>query len=157
MNDINAADCFHFLRFHCQVEATHVENSSDHQSASGSDNRTGSIGTAKLPAACRGGGSMRSRSHSGNAQHTYNILGLFFDKGNRAAGLGLAPGQCSWLDRGMRNGEPDILQQEVRPNVTSALWFQDMKNPSKYWTFNVFNTNQGVMKVTGAFPGRRLD
>jgi hypothetical protein len=57
----------------------------------------------------------------------------------------------------MRANEPSILQQDVPANVTSARWFTDLKDPNKYWTFNVFNTNQGVMKVTGAYPGRRID
>jgi hypothetical protein len=110
-----------------------------------------------FPLLCRGGGTMQFRSHAGNGAGTFNILGLFFNKGTRPAGLGLAPGQCSWLDRGMRGNEPDILQQDVPANVTSAPWFSDLRNPGKFWTFQVFNTNQGVMKVTAAHPGRRID
>lgn len=109
------------------------------------------------PLLCRGGGGMGFEAAPGNEQHTFNILGLFFAKGTRPAGLGLDPGQCSWLDRGMGDDEPDILQQEVPANVSSAPWFSDLKDPNLYWTFNVFNTNQGVMKVTGAHPGRSID
>ncbi|MCQ6563992.1 hypothetical protein [Paenibacillus mendelii] len=107
-----------------------------------------------FPLLCRGGGTMSFRSHAGDVQGTFNILGLFFNKGTRPAGLGLAPGECSWLDRGMSNNEPDILQQNVPSNVMSAPWFIDLRDPGKYWTFHVYNTNQGFLKVTQAYPGR---
>ena len=113
-----------------------------------------------FPLICRGGVEMKTRAHSGNAQHTFNILGLFFTKANRPAGprgRNLAPGQCSWVDRGMRTNEPDILQQEVGPTVNSQPWFADMKNPAKFWIFDVFNTNQGVMKITRARPQGAID
>jgi len=113
-----------------------------------------------FPLVCRGGPEMRTRAHTGNTQHTFNILGLFFTKANRPAGSrgrNLAPGQCSWVDRGMRTNEPDILQQEVGPAVNSAPWFADMKNPGKFWIFDVFNTNQGVMKITRARPQGAID
>ena len=109
------------------------------------------------PLLVRGGGGLRFRWHPGNVQGTFNILGLFFKKGTRPAGLGLAPGEGSWLDRGMAYNEPDILQQNVPANVTSAPWFRDLRDPNKYWTFYVFNTGQGVLKVTRAYPGRRID
>ena len=113
-----------------------------------------------FPLICRGGGGMKTRAHAGNAQHTFNILGLFFTKANRSAGSrgrNLTPGQCSWVDRGMRANEPDILQKEVGPAVNSAPWFADLKNPAKFWIFDVFNTNQGVMKITRARPQGAID
>jgi hypothetical protein len=113
-----------------------------------------------FPLVCRGGSSMRFASHSGNAQHTYNILGLFFKKGTRATGpdgAQLAPGQCSWLDRAMRTNEPDILQEQVGPNVTSAPWFDNLKKSTGCWRFDVFNTNQGVLKVTSQRPCKSID
>jgi hypothetical protein len=113
-----------------------------------------------FPLICRGGGQMKTRAHAGNAQHTFNILGLFFTKANRPAGprgRNLTPGQCSWVDRGLRANEPDILQREVGPAVNSAPWFADMKNPAKFWIFDVFNTNQGVMKITRARPQGAID
>ena len=109
------------------------------------------------PLLVRGGGTISFRSHSGNVQGTFNILGLFFNKGTRPAGLGLAPGEGSWLDRGMSYNEPDILQQNVPVNVTSAPWFIDLRYPNKYWTFYVYNTGQGVLQITRAYPGRRID
>ncbi|CAM3594432.1 hypothetical protein CYOC110262_12135 [Cytobacillus oceanisediminis] len=110
-----------------------------------------------FPLLVRGGPTIGVRWHPGNVQGTFNILGLFFNKGTRPAGLGLAPGQGSWLDRGMSDNEPDILQQNVPANVTSAPWFIDLRSPNKYWTFYVFNTGQGVLRITRAHPGRRID
>ncbi|ANN31994.1 hypothetical protein A9498_10065 [Bacillus thuringiensis serovar coreanensis] len=109
--------------------------------------------TQSFPLVCRGGGAMSFKCHVGNDEGTYNILGLFFKKGARSAGSGLNPGEGSWLDRGMWDNEPDILQQEVPANVTEAPWFIDLRDPNKYWTFYVYNTNQGVLKVTNAQPG----
>ena len=120
-----------------------------------------SVAQQSFPLVCRGGGRMTMRSHAGNVQHTFNILGLFFEKGTRGTTPGnflrLAPGQCSWVDRGMRNGEPDILQQEVGPGVNSQPWFNVLKTSNGCWIFEVFNTNQGVMKVTSNRPCRSID
>jgi len=88
-----------------------------------------------FPLLCRGGDTMKFRSHAGNVEGTFNILGLFFNKGTQPAGLELAPGQCSWFDRGMRDAEPDILQQDAPANVTAAPWFSDLREPDKLWTF----------------------
>lgn len=112
------------------------------------------------PLICRGGPSLRFQSHAGNTQHTSNILGLFFARGRRPAGPDgrtLAPGQCSWVDRGMRSDEPDILQQEVAANVTSQVWVKALKDSKTLWTFYVFNTGQGVMRITGDKPTRSID
>jgi len=113
-----------------------------------------------FPLVCRGGPGMRTMAHAGNTEHTFNILGLFFTPGSRRAGpkgKDLQPGQCSWVDRGFREGEPSILQERVGPNVTRAAWFADMKNPDKVWIFSVFNTNQGVMQITHAIAADAID
>jgi hypothetical protein len=49
--------------------------------------------TQSYPLLVRGGGSLRFQSHAGDTQGSFNILGIFFNKGNRPAGLGLAPGE----------------------------------------------------------------
>ncbi|PER84888.1 hypothetical protein CN498_23390 [Bacillus thuringiensis] len=105
-----------------------------------------------FPLLCRGGNSLRFHSHQGDTQGTFNILGLFFKKGTRPISQGLASGECCWFDRAMSDNEPDILQQDVPANITSAPWFIDLKSPEKYWTFHVFNTNQGVFKIISADP-----
>lgn len=119
-----------------------------------------SYGQQSYPLICRGGPSLRFQSHAGNTQHTFNILGLFFQRGFRAAGPDgrtLAPGQCAWVDRGVQSGEPDILQQDVSANVTSQPWMNALKNPNTFWVFTVFNTGQGVMKITGSRPPHGID
>jgi hypothetical protein len=97
----------------------------------------------------RGGGRLSVRSHPGDIQGSFNILGCFFDK----ATTSLRPGEGKWADgRFLSNEEPDILQQEVPANVTSADWFTDLRDPKKIWSFHVDNTNQGVFKVVSAEP-----
>ena len=96
----------------------------------------------------RGGGKLATRSHAGDTRGSFNILGLFFDK---ARADPLRPGQAKWADgRFLSDDEPDILQQEVPANVTSAEWFTDLRDPKKIWTFHVLGTNQGVFKIVGA-------
>ena len=117
-------------------------------------------GQESYPLICRGGPSLRFQSHAGNTQHTFNIVGLFFTRGSRAAGPDgrtLAPGHCAWVDRGVRADEPDILQKEVAANVTSQVWVKALKDSKMFWTFYVFNTGQGVMKITRDKPTRSID
>ncbi|MGM7722148.1 hypothetical protein [Metabacillus sp. Hm71] len=98
----------------------------------------------------RGGGRLSVRSHPGDDQGSYNILGCFFDK---ATTNPFRPGEAKWSDgRFLSNDEPDILQQEVAAGVTSADWFTDLRDPKKIWSFHVVNTNQGVFKVISAEP-----
>lgn len=99
---------------------------------------------------CRGSHTMHFGIHPGDAQGSYNILGLFFNKGTHPAGLGLNPGEASWLDRGMSDNEPDILQEHVPAGVTFRPWMVDLRDPSKYWYFDVYNTNQGVLRVVNS-------
>lgn len=40
-------------------------------------------------------------------------LTVGFRKGSKPASQGLNPGECSWMDRGMRNSEPDSICQDV--------------------------------------------
>ncbi len=98
----------------------------------------------------RGGGRLSFRFHPGNTQGSFNILGLFFDK---ATNNPFRPGEGKWANgRFLSNDEPDILQQEVPINVTSADWFTDLRDPKKIWSFHVVNTNQGVFKILSAEP-----
>jgi|GEM_PF-5274686 len=60
------------------------------------------------PLVCRGGGIISSTLTVTRATDTGRFQ---FKKGARSAESGLAPGECSWLDRGMRDGEPDALFQ----------------------------------------------
>jgi hypothetical protein len=85
-----------------------------------------------------------------------------FKKGTRKADAGLAPGECSWLDRGMREGEPDTLIQGNTPNPTlfsppplDWSWTEVLKDPENYWTFYVY-TAEGSLVVTDSKPYTKL-
>ena len=68
----------------------------------------------------------------------------------RADGSGLAPGNCSWIDRGVREGEP------------SQIWFsgpsgpdpvaQHLAKPGNFYSFWVYNTNRGYLQATKHAP-----
>ncbi|MGM1049417.1 MAG: hypothetical protein ACQEXX_25230 [Bacillota bacterium] len=101
-----------------------------------------------FPLLVRGSHTMQISSHPGDEQGSYYILGLFFNKVTHPAGLGLNPGEGSWLDRGMSYNEPDIIQQNLQTGLPPfSPWMVDLKDPNKYWIFECYNTNQGVLKV----------
>ncbi|PFF69738.1 hypothetical protein CN339_28370 [Bacillus thuringiensis] len=106
------------------------------------------------PLVVRGGGALSFSAQPGNQQGDFNILELFFRGGKRPAPSGLAPGEGSWVDRGLSENEPTVIHQWVPAGVTSARWFDDLRDPNKYWTFYVYNTGQGVMRATHSFPGK---
>jgi hypothetical protein len=109
------------------------------------------------PLVCRGSGSLEIRiaPNEGN-------IGFIFTRGTKPASQGLAPGECSWGDRGMYPGEPDRLSQHVSNGLESLQsegntapenrWYEELHSPNKYWTFMVYNDRQGQMVVTGARP-----
>jgi len=78
-------------------------------------------------------------------------VSLKFKKGTATVGYGLAPGECSWLDRGMNAAEPDIL---VEPGLALNKWTVDLKDPDKYWTFDVYSDRKGQLIVTASYKGR---
>ena len=97
-----------------------------------------------------------------------------FVVGTQAAGgrdLNLKPGQCSWVDRGFRQGEPAQIRLEivyfgqqkqmlhgssVDRSPTAAETYPDAQNvpqylssQNHYWSFWVYNTNNGYLQATG--------
>src|SRR5213080_5523635 len=66
------------------------------------------------PLVCRGGGGLVT----GIAPGERNI-GFTFVRGTKPAGEGLAPGECSWKDRGMYPNEPDRVSQHVEESSGS--------------------------------------
>ena len=57
-------------------------------------------------------------------------LTIGFKRGSRPASQGLNPGECSWLDRGMRDSEPEAICQEVKDIFLSTTYVQDSRyNP----------------------------
>ncbi len=107
------------------------------------------------PLVCRGSANLPIGTAPGEGN-----FGFVFTRGTKPASQGLAPGECSWVDRGMRPQEPDRLSQHVEPNSPSLKgnlapenrWYEELHSPDKYWTFQVYNNGQGQMIVTGARP-----
>src|SRR6266545_2475419 len=87
-------------------------------------------------------------------------VSLKFKKGSASAASGLAPGECSWLDRGLNAAEPNILVQPTRQLRADEVavsaeykWTVDLKDPDKYWTFEVYNDRKGQLIITGSHKG----
>jgi hypothetical protein len=121
---------------------------------------SGSSGARMLqsyPLVCRGGGSLVI----GIAPGERNI-GFTFTRGTKPAREGLAPGECSWADRGMYPNEPERLSQHVEEGYESLKvggtlspenrWFEELHSSDKYWTFMVSNNGRGQLIATGARP-----
>lgn len=128
---------------------------------------------------CRGiGGGMNFR-HGGSVRSPTGedivTLELTFKKSAKAAGpqgAGLDPGQCSWVDRPINQSEPFKLRFETRANAqlrqslsggsvdrssTAAERYPDatsipayMKGPGHYYSFRVYNSNEGYFIATGS-------
>src|SRR5260370_6550948 len=96
-------------------------------------------------------------------------IGFVFTRGTKPAGEGLGPGECSWVDRGMHDDEPDRLSQHVSSKAGPNLPYEgprllpihtkpwsELHSPDKYWTFMVYNDRQGQLIVTGARPNAEM-
>ena len=91
-------------------------------------------------------------------------VSLKFKKGSASAASGLAPGECSWLDRGLSAAEPDILVQPTKQlradEVASSAeykWTDDLKDADKYWTFEVYSDGKGQLIITGSHQGNAAE
>lgn len=106
------------------------------------------------PLVCRG--SVDLQPTVGEIAGSPSSANLRFKKGTRPASAGLAPGECSWLDRGLGESEPDRLTQNIWITYTAfenrekktARWFEPIRDPATYWTFHVFNDGDGRFVVT---------
>ena len=83
------------------------------------------------PLVCRGGDSLTI----GIAPGERNI-GFVFTRGTKPAGEGLAPGECSWVDRGMSTNEPDRLSQHVEDSSTSLKVGGELSPENKWYGRN---------------------
>lgn len=80
-------------------------------------------------------------------------LVLKFIKGTAPADSGLSPGECSWLDRGVSAGEPDMLVQQVPEGADEQpeyKWVSELRDADTYWSFDVYSDGQGQLIVTGS-------
>jgi hypothetical protein len=113
---------------------------------------------ATFPLDCRGGGKLSL--HFAQVDETLYIR---FQPAPGPSGAGLAPGQCSWVDRAFRPGEPgQICDRGVTDlnlwwgdNPTIALqqsntrgWYLDyIRNPQAVVRFNVYNEGTCMRQV----------
>lgn len=140
---------------------------------------------------CRGGVTYRDRTYYGPAAQKLEFLitegrlteatnermmnmSVTFTPGTQAVNVGsnLESGQCSWVDRGVRPGEPFQIRQEiiyfgqltqaqhgtpVDRSATAAELHPDsmnvpeyLKDSNHYWSFFVRNTGQGYFEATSS-------
>ncbi|MFL6229076.1 MAG: hypothetical protein ACJ741_09875 [Pyrinomonadaceae bacterium] len=125
---------------------------------------------------CRGGGLKFNSTPGRNLPTGGQMMDVTVDfaAGTQAAGgraENLKPGQCSWVDRGFRQGEPSQIRVEivyfaqqqqklhgspVDYSPTAAERYPDAQNvpqylsdSNHYWSFSVYNTNNGYLQATG--------
>ena len=74
-----------------------------------------------------------------------------FIRGSKPSGKGLAPGECSWLDREMRADEPNTLVQEIEGVGRGEKygWIKELRSRDSYWTFNV-HSSHGRLLASGS-------
>jgi hypothetical protein len=81
---------------------------------------------------CRGGGEMKltldSPGDSGR-----RLLKIRFKRASKPATAGLNPGECAWVDRVVKDDEPDTIIRYVSgPNVPVVT---SLRDANKYWGF----------------------
>lgn len=91
------------------------------------------------PMTCRGSGTLTIRNNG------VNSVRISFQSGSGAAFQGLLPGQCSWSDRALRTGEPTTLCDS---SVRAALYVGLLVQSNQYAIVQVYNDNQGCLRVT---------
>jgi hypothetical protein len=118
------------------------------------------------PLVCRGGpGLTLTWMPDASALGTQSALVLRYRKGNRAVGENpgrLAPGECSWRDRGMRPGEPARLCYPLEVTRFTVSWspadrrvrrlgdgvpdsLAGLGRPERHAVFQVYNNRRGCM------------
>ena len=102
------------------------------------------------PLVCRGTEALKIMDFDGPVP--FRWVGFNFIPGTKPANDGLLPGQCSWLDRGMRPGEPARLAQPIE---YTQVWNKELNSSDSYWTFNVYNAG-GQLQATGAERNKRI-
>jgi hypothetical protein len=101
------------------------------------------IAQESFPMVCRGGGGMRAEIQANGTMR------MFFTPAAQAANIAPpGPGQCIWLDRSFRPGEPAVLLT----NFGAARVLVDSMVSGGPFNVHVFNNNQGAMQVTRVGP-----
>jgi hypothetical protein len=109
------------------------------------------------PLVCRGSETFKIDASTPPCEGCINVgdapkyVGFTFIRGSKPSGKGLAPGECSRLDRGMWADEPNVLLQEIDSfgGTEKYAWTSELHSPDSYWIFNVHNS-RGRLLATGA-------
>jgi len=101
------------------------------------------------PLRVRGGGKLRCWAENTRTQSLVKLT-VKFESGTRRADAGLRPGQGSWLDRGMRSGEPTRLEYYVHESDAQKI-IDYLRSPASYYVFECYNTGKGYLQVTQAY------
>jgi hypothetical protein len=91
------------------------------------------------PMTCRGGGAL-SISNDGR-----NGVQIRFQPGPGAFAGGLAPGQCTWSDRALRQSEPTTICDS---SASVVQYVRQLVQADQYATVQVYNDRRGCMQVT---------
>ena len=101
------------------------------------------------PLRVRGGANLQVRAESTQTPSQVKLIVEFTPVAARG-NAGLRPGHGSWLDRGMRAGEPTRL--EYYAHEIDAQKIRDyLRSPGSYYIFECYNTGKGYMQVTKAY------
>jgi hypothetical protein len=85
-----------------------------------------SVPEGTFPLRCRGG-AMRAIGFQQSGK-TYSRLTVAFRKGSKPASKGLNPGECPWMDRSMRDSEPDSICHDVTDVFLSTTYNHDSRH-----------------------------
>ena len=101
---------------------------------------------------CRGGGLAFKDAPAGPDQRGRIVnVTIDFMAGTQPSGskkpTNLQSGQCSWVDRGFRKGEPTQIRLQ-KPGRDFAGMQELLSTSDRYWTFQVYNTNNGYLQST---------
>ncbi len=119
---------------------------------------------------CRGGGMgipvkvIEIRGLPQRPETNTALMTLTFVPGPYGAGVdgsGLVPGTCAWLDRPVNDREPREIRFEtstINGYVPAPGSFPDasyISDPERFWSFRVYNTNQGFFRAVAHQPWTR--
>jgi len=74
-----------------------------------------------------------------------------FERSGGPATAGLEPGQCAWMDRAVSASEPNVVAQSVPEGAdrdAPYLWPEVLRDPNRYWRFEVYNNRRGDLVAT---------
>ena len=97
------------------------------------------------PVVCKGGGNMMAEVSAGNT-----VRVRFEPADTGASDAPPAAGECAWLDRGFRSGEPNNLL--VRGNGRHANYLLDAVRNAGMFQAHVHNNQRGAMIVDRIGP-----